>query len=134
MSVLFLLLLTCSTLLVRAQEGCQKSPLWLFFRHEDVKTIYPSLPGWSADSARFYIFKTCLSLFPDVFVLVDGGKVNQLVTTPNPVAAELIFLGTDVAEFPINWCISSDQFEVIFNNTHTIFFLDSYLLQKSAFG
>ena len=41
---LFLLLLAGSSLAVLAQESCQNPPFWLFFRREDVRTIYPQLP------------------------------------------------------------------------------------------
>ena len=59
--------------------------------------------------------------FSDIFILVDGGEVDQLVTSADPTVAELFFLPTSVAEFPVNWCISIDAFEVrpVFNIAHT---------------
>ena len=44
--------------------------------------------------------------------MIDGGEVDDLVTSADPIIAEVIFLPTIVSEFPVNWCIRSDAFEV----------------------
>ena len=59
-------------------------------------------------------------MISDIFVLVDGGEVDDLVTSPNPTLAEVFFLPTIAAEFPINWCIRSDAFEV---SVRSVFFM-----------
>ena len=38
--------------------------------------------------------------------------VDELVSSADPTVAEVFFLPTIVSEFPINWCIRSDAFEV----------------------
>ena len=38
--------------------------------------------------------------------------VDELVSSADPTVAEFFFLPTIASEFPINWCIRSDAFEV----------------------
>lgn len=70
---------------------------------------------------RMYSKSYSLSMLPltlpfdfdaDIFILVDNGEVDAFVSTPDPTFAELVFLNNDLAEFPVNWCIRSDVYEV----------------------
>ena len=53
--VVLVLLASCSViaLVAEAQEDCQRPPLWIFFREEDVETIFPTLPGSRALQFNF---------------------------------------------------------------------------------
>ena len=46
------------------------------------------------------------------FILVDNGTVTELISEPDPVVANLFFLKKDVIEFPVVFCISSEEFSV----------------------
>ena len=45
-------------------------------------------------------------------MLVENGEVESLVSRPDPVIAELVYIFADVEEFPIIWCIRSDTYQV----------------------
>ena len=46
-----------------------------------------------------------------MFIVVSDGVVDDAFATA--VRGELIYISSNVAEFPINWCIRSDEYEVI---------------------
>ena len=46
------------------------------------------------------------------FILVDNGTVTTLISRPDPVVANLFFLNKDIFEFPVVFCISSEEFSV----------------------
>ena len=51
-------------------------------------------------------------------MVVSNGTVQQGFHTPDPVLAELVFFQTNVEEFPINWCISSEAYKVGLQRPH----------------
>lgn len=135
LSTLLLALLASLSIAADAQEDCQRPPLWMFFRQDDVKLVFPTLPGgclWMLMLVHInlmanyiismiscgwswvgYIYVVHCCFCSDEFIIfVRNGVVDGIAATADPVMAELVYFTTSVAEFPITWCIRSNIFEV----------------------
>ena len=79
---------------------------------EDPIKINTLLFGTSSLSYSLSVLRVTLPFNADIFILVANGEVDAFVSSPDPTFAELVFLNNDLAEFPVNWCIRSDVYEV----------------------